>query len=379
MQTRTKIIIAIAVTVAIIGIAAAVVQYSNSLYNIYHKSRITHVRINPTVEPTIIIVPIAEHVPFDYLNLALYYCAVYKFHKKPLDTLLYLYYNYKEYEKNGLDIVKYPNITNLAALYGINFTKNCMNVTGPVVVQYSVFRGPGYKLYGSILNCSTEFYRKCIESHNRTACSVACSKYIENSLTKNVNLYISRAFDSSRIWLLANIILLPVPREFIASILGTPEIIYINKLNRSVLVYFGLQVLPGYGNFYYALSEALSRNFVPKNFATGVKKLFYTCLEASIKASNETLIRECFIGSSVEEKWNAKLFYVSTRGGKFYVGLVANVSEQNIMRFLGLVKKYGFVARKGSNSTYVIIFVSPTCPYCKTEILSLLETGVLKS
>ena len=381
MQTRTKIIIAIAVTAIIIGITVAVVQYSNNIYKIYHKPHIPeHIRINytTTTQPTIIIVPIAEHVPFDYLNLAFYYCALNKLHKKPFNTLLYLYRNYREYAKNGIEIVEYPNISKLATAYGINFTKECINITGPVVVQYTVIPGKGYKLYGSVFNCSSTFYKKCLKSNNKTVCRMECSKYIEKSLLSNTNEYLSKAFYSSRVWFLANVILLPVPKEIVMGMLGTPEIIYINLPKRTVLVYLGLQVLPGYGNFYYALTDALMKNSVPQNFAMGVKKLFYTCLEAVENANNETLVKGCFIGASSESKGNATLFYISAEGGKFYTGLIAkNVTKENIMKFLELVKKYGFVVKKGSNSTYVVMFVSPTCPYCKTEILSLLETGVL--
>ncbi len=373
MSKLTKIILGVVATIIIIAVSAYVVYYSNTLYKKLHTS-IT--LVNKSFEkPTIIIVPIAEHGLPDYLNLVFYYCAINRTKLKPFEVLLKLYYDYREISGSKKYVVKYPNVIKLAQELGLEFNKTCIKLRPPLRIVYTKVPIGGGVLYASFINCSEEFYKECLSKNNKTTCQKLCVNYI-NSIVNKTNINIVKAVYSTRTWYFINLLL---SRYIVLyGMLGTPEIVYLNTRTGSALIYLGLQIAPGYGNYYLAVREALENNTVPLNFAQGVKKLFLTCLEATY-TGNDTLIRACFGGANAKTINNTKLFYIQTLSGKVYLGAyITGLSNKTLNTILTFVRKFGFIDVNGSSDLYVIMFVSPTCPFCKTEILSLIKVGVLK-
>ncbi len=373
MHISKRLAIAIAATVIIAVVTVAVVYYSNTI----SKPQTTHIHgtyshIYGSLSPTIMIIPIAEHTPFDIYHLALYYCIVDRFHN-PYKTLMTLFENYK---LRG-NIVYYPNISYIASkIFNINFTKSCLNTTN-ITIKYVLFKSAD--LYATQLNCSDKFYRRCLSIHKSGKyCVARCYAFIRSSIVNNT--YVYKSLSSVSIWITLNSIISSKLRFS----LGTPEIVYLylpreNKTAR-ILIYLGLQIPSNVSSYelYYlireAVTSALEHNHVPSRFTRYVKETFLTCLRA-VKEGDISVIKECLALPGTVFKREGNFLYAYS--GTYITGMYGTINRSIASELLRIAKDYGFTVVKGKDNLYVVMFVSPTCPYCKTELLSLIETGIL--
>ena len=369
MGLSKKLMIAIIATIAIVATSVAVVYYSNMISSEIASS--STVASMSNIRYTLYIVPVAEHTPFDIYHLALYYCVLNKTHREtPYGMLMLLY---KNYFINGSNMY-YPDVGLIAKRYfNMSFLKDCLNVSrSPIVLNYTYIEGTG--LYASIVNCSNAFFDKCLKNHSRLYCLTECNNIMERELGHNS--YIIKAASSKFEWLRANIL---ISGSLVRS-LGTPEIVYLYLTRNSkarILVYLGLQVGSSLtpGQLYSSIRSALLRNSVPREFAEMVKQRFLTCLDAVV-TGDVSYFKKCMPTTSMTSfKQENNLVYAYE--GPYMIGLYGTVDRKVADYIIWIAKMYGFAVTRRSNRLYVVLFVSPTCPYCKTEMLSLIRAGVL--
>ncbi len=213
---------------------------------------------------------------------------------------------------------------------------------------------------------------KTITHTNVTAslkCKIICTEYIESQLRNSwyndtVPLYrkvlsgtyvnaskllryrsmLDKSVRSAIAWADMNILM---SRSLIRE-LGTPEIIYLNTRTGTALVYIGLQMPMSAFTKYRGdiFGKVVAKNEVPSAIREAVLKVFTTCLE------------------DFEE------------GKTCPGGTLLKLNSTQIKALESILREYGIEVRKGSSYLYVIFIVSPTCPFCKTEILSLYLSGV---
>jgi len=105
------------------------------------------------------IMPVPEHGFPDMLYVAQLYC-IYSKHRIFMPVLLYMYHHYTV---NG-NLVYFPNSSKIDELYNVSLIE-CLNLPpGNITLTYTKIPIEGGYLYATMLNCTREFYRRCVNS-----------------------------------------------------------------------------------------------------------------------------------------------------------------------------------------------------------------------
>ncbi len=168
--------------------------------------------------------------------------------------------------------------------------------------------------------------------------------YVNASKILNYKSMLDKSVRSAIAWTDMNLIM----KKSLINELGTPEIIYLDTKTGTVLIYIGLQMTMSDFMKYREdiFSKVVAKNEVPSGVRESIYNTFLTCLEDFEKGE-------------------------ACKGG-----ILVKLNNTQVKVIEEILKRYGIEVRRGSSSLYVIFIVSPTCPFCKTEILSLYMSGV---
>ncbi|NPA23074.1 MAG: hypothetical protein GXO23_02080 [Crenarchaeota archaeon] len=174
--------------------------------------------------------------------------------------------------------------------------------------------------------------------------TVMTGTYVNASRLERYKSMLDKSVRSAIAWTDLNVLI----DKSILSQLGTPEIIYLDTRTGTALIYIGLQIpmsdfMKYRGDIF---SKVVAKNEVPQAVRETILNMFLKCLEDFEKGK-------------------------ACSGGK-----LVKLNSTQIRAIEDLLRWYGIEVRKGSDTLYVIFIVSPTCPFCKTEILSLYLSGV---
>ena len=168
--------------------------------------------------------------------------------------------------------------------------------------------------------------------------------YVNASKLMKYKSMLDKSVRSAIAWADMNLIM----KKSLINELGTPEIIYLNTRTGTALIYIGLQMSMSDFMKYRGdiFSKVVAKNEVPSGIRESIYNTFITCLEDFEKGK-------------------------ACKGG-----ILIRLNQTQIKVVEEILNRYGIKVREGSDTLYVIFVVSPTCPFCKTEILSLYLSGV---